>query len=129
MGLINNKPNPISSVRLSFWDCLQAVKEQIGYEEIGTDPMYQEICKIKMLNPAGEMKIDGEMKPVALVQEIFAQLTFDHVEMVAENFGRVRGRIMSTKAYMRTALYNSMFELEAHYTNLVQHDMAEGAGK
>lgn len=134
----NPSLQPFPSVRPSFVGILQTIKEKVDFEAFQadngqTDPFYEEICKIitevLFLNPANELKIAGELLPVLLVQEIFAQLTHEHIEMVADNFGMITNIINNKKAYLRTALYNSVYELESHYTNRVQHDMAEESCK
>lgn len=134
---INNPhSNTCQSVRRSFMEVLTGVKNKLDFESFPQDaaghtqPFYEEICKIVtevlFLNPANEIKVAGEVLPGLLVQEIFCQLTHEHIEMVADNFAGVTRLINNKKAYLRTALYNAVYEMDAHYTNKVTHDMAEG---
>lgn len=133
-NLNNSSQKPFPSVRPSFVDVLTAVKEKLDFESFAADSaFYEDICKIVtevlFLNPDNDIKVAGEVLSVALVQDIFGQLTHEHIEMVAENFAGVKKIINNKKAYLRTALYNSFFEMDAHWSNRVAHDMAEGAGK
>lgn len=121
------------SVRPSFQAVLEDVKRQVDYDCFGemhsgyTDGRIEEICKIiaevQMLNPEGETEIAGEHLPVYMVQEVFRGLRFEHVELVSANYARITSLVHRKKAYIRTALYNSFFELGAHYTNQVKHDL------
>lgn len=116
------------SVRLSFQAVLEDVKRQVEYDrfEDGCGQV-EGICKIiaevLKLNPEGEMKIEEERVPVSMVQEVFRELQFEHVQFTLKKYKSVTKLIRNKKAYIRTALYNSYFELEAHYTNLVNHDL------
>jgi len=124
--LSHTRANP--SVRLSFQAVLEDVKRQIQYDRFAYDCGQTEgICKIiaevLKLNPEGEMKIEEERIPVSMVQEVFRELQFEHVQFTLEKYRSITKLIRNKKAYIRTALYNSYFELEAHYTNLVNHDL------
>jgi len=85
------------------------------------DPFYKELCliiaEVFLLNPDSVVKINGTNLPTILVQEIYSQLRNDHLCLVFENFKNVSTRIYNKKAYLRTALYNSVFEHFASYTN------------
>jgi len=53
------------------------------------------------------------------VQEIYLKINNEHVRLVVSNFNNyVTQHIFNKKAYMRTALYNVVFEIEAHYVNI-----------
>jgi len=52
-----------------------------------------------------------------MVQEIYQQLRNDYLRLVYDNFQNVSCHIYSKKAYLRTALYNAFFELQAHFIN------------
>lgn len=116
------------SVRPSFQAVLEDVKRQVAYDRFEDKcGQIEGICKIiaevLKLNPEGEMKMGEEHIPVSMVQEIFREIQFEHVKFVLAKYESVTKLIHNKKAYIRTALYNSYFELEAHYTNLVNHDL------
>ena len=124
--LSHTHTNP--SVRPSFQAVLEDVKRQVAYDRFEDRcGQIEGICKIiaevLKLNPEGEMKMEEERIPVSMVQEVFRELQFEHVEFVLTKYESVTKLIRNKKAYIRTALYNSFFELEAHYTNLVNHDL------
>lgn len=81
------------------------------------------IAEVFLLNPDSEISIAGEKLPAHLVQEVYARLEHEHVRTVICHFRRATYRIIHTKAYMRTALYNSVFEFEAQTENEVMVDM------
>lgn len=127
----NNLYPSFQSVRPSFWKVYETVKENTELECVCDTktgkilPLGIELCKIitevLLLNPENEIKISGEMLPVSLVQEIFRQIYAEHLIMVIENYSNVATKIKNKKSYLRTALYNSFFELEAseeNYTNV-----------
>ena len=116
------------SVRLSFQAVLEDVKRQVEYDRFEDDCEQAEgICKIiaevLKLNPEGEIKVGEERIPVSMMQEVFRELQFEHVEFALAKYGKVTSLICNKKAYIRTALYNSYFELEVHYVNQVNHDL------
>ena len=90
----------------------------------------REICFILAeisLLPSGEtVRVAGETLEAGLVQEVLALVRHEHVRMVLDNFKGVTARVRNKKAYLRSALYQSVFELEAHYANLVNHHAAGG---
>lgn len=84
------------------------------------------IAEIYMMRPDCVIRISGEDLDARLVKEVFAELRHEHLRMVLDNFKGIKKVVRNKKAYFRTALYNSVFELEAHYANLVNHDLAKG---
>lgn len=120
------------SARPSFWQTLREVEEQVELPTLADtegclDPLYPEICRIitevLMMDPGHEIKISGELFFTGMVQDIFKSLTAEHLQLVKDNFDKVTKEIKAKKSYLRTALYNSAFELEAHYANLVNRDL------
>lgn len=121
---------PVSS-RLSFRDAIEAAEKQIELDAIDRyREEAKEICfiiaEVYLMNPDYRIKVSGEMLDGYLVQQVFRELTCEHVRLVLDNFHNVTYLVMNKKAYLRAALYNSVFELNAHYSNLVNRDMATG---
>lgn len=129
---IKSKNNIISwlsscHIRPSFCELLKIVIEYteanyVRCEESGQiNPFVMDICKIItevfFLNPDKEMKIGGEELPVGLVQEIYSQLTSEHLENVIDGFNNISNKVINKRSYLRTSLYNSYFELEADTNN------------
>ena len=90
------------------------------------DPLYKELCLIVadvlILDPNTVIAINGSKMPAFLIQEVYGQLNNDHLRFVFENFQNVSYRVLNKKAYLRTALYNAVFEIESHFVNNMNCD-------
>lgn len=129
--------SPVKS-RPSLFQTLAQVKEQVEYETLGEvskrtgriifDPLIDELCliiaEVLVRPPESKMRIRGMEIETAIVQEVYGALRAEHVEMVRDNFKAQTQIIHNKSAYLQTALYNVVFEYEAHYTNLVAHDFS-----
>ena len=122
-------------VRLSFREAFSRAAQQTELEcaESSNMDFMRELCyiiaEVYILDPDSKIKISDEILDAYLVQEIFRELTHQHLRLVADNFKEQTRLIKNKRAYLRAALYNSVFEFEAHYTNLVVHDLGNGAVK
>ena len=125
----------LSLPRPSFREAISRAERQVGYEIICHDnpsdgTLAHELCAIMaevyMMNPAGPIRISGEWLDGYVVQQVFSELTYNHVCAVIEEFERLTVDVRNKKAYLRTSLYNSVFTLNAHYTNRVKYDLARG---
>ncbi len=116
--------------RPSFRDEIHHAEKQIEIQCFDDYEIEQarEICaiiaEVRLMRPDIPIKIAGELLDSTLVKQVFDEITASHVRLVIGNFNGVTGLIRNKRAYLRTALYNSVFELEAHYKNLVNHDFA-----
>lgn len=116
--------------RPSFREAFRRAAEQVELqcsEPIEKDHL-RELCyiiaEVYMFDPDSRIKISDEIIDAYLVQEIFEELELEHLRLVWANFSAQTRLIRNKRAYLRTALYNSVFELNAHFTNLVTHDLA-----
>ncbi len=130
---IPNPSCPVSS-RPSFREAIAEAEKQIELHAIDRyHESAKEICfiiaEVYLMNPNAQIKISGELLDGYLVQQVFRELTCEHVRLVLDNFHNVTYLVMNKKAYLRAALYNSVFEFNAHYTNLVNHHMKEQGEK
>lgn len=114
------------SARLSFREAYRRAAAQTEMQAC-TDSrkgMMTELCyiiaEVYMMDTNSKIAVGGEPLDAYLVKEVFEELRYPHLEMVTDNFARETKYIKNKRAYLRTALYNSVFELEAHYTNLVK---------
>jgi hypothetical protein len=135
------------SVRPSIFTELARVKAQVEFQCLGRfikgrdgelltdrngkkilqmDPMYEELClivaEVNLLNPESAIKVAGAEMSAFIVQEVYAKLTNEHLELVVANFKRVGTQIYNKKAYLRTALYNVVFEFHSDVKNQVTQD-------
>ena len=117
---------------LSIREMLQQVMRQVEYHCFAdlrfnrVDPFYKELClviaEVLVLDPASFVKINGSNMYTHLVQEVYSGLHNDHLRLVFENFHNVSNHVYNKKAYLRTALYNAVFELESNYLNVTAHE-------
>ena len=137
----NSKDNPFEtnrkmkvesslvSSRLSYAQAVEKAKRQISFDYFreGDRALAEEILKIIaevfMLWDATPVKIAGLQIDGYILKQIFEQLHEEHLQLVIDNFHRIDYIVNHKKAYIRTALYNSVFEIEAHCENSVKHDL------
>ena len=85
------------------------------------DPLYKELCliiaEILVLDQESVIKINGSNISARLVKEVYSQIQSDHVSLVFNNFKNVSQRVFNKRGYLRTALYNSVFEIESQAVN------------
>lgn len=117
----DNQKNDISPV-LSFYERLDAIKDSVGFEYIceRDKPLAHECCLIiceVMHRPYGSVLIGGESVPLALIGEVYTSLTSEHIQHVCDKYNSIRYEIKRKKQYLRSALYNSVFELESSMIN------------
>jgi len=111
----------------SIFNMLEQVMRQVEYRCLAdlrfnrVDPFYKELCliiaEVLVLDPVSIIKINGSNIYAHLVQEVFLRLQNDHVRLVFKNFHNVPTRVYNKKAYLRTALYNAVFEIESDSVN------------
>lgn len=127
---VMNPSRPVTS-RPSLFATLEQVKMQVEYlsfaETIKTtgktyiDPLYDELCliiaEVLVRPPESTMRIRGGTIETHIVQEVYRALTAEHVQAVYKNFRAQTNHIYKKSAYLQTALYNAVFELNANETN------------
>ena len=115
---------PVSS-RLSFREALSKARAQINidcFSEADKDfanEIIFNIAEVYMLWDSSPVKIAGEQIDGYILKQVFEELHEEHVKLVIDNFSRIDYYVNYKKAYIRTALYNSVFEYTAHFENLV----------
>lgn len=114
---------------LPFSKILNLVKNQIelGCFEITEIEMANEIAMIiaetYKLPGNATVRIAGNNLPAEMVSEVYEKLEHEHILHVIENYEKVTYEIKHTKTYLRTALYNSVFELNGKNRNKILTDM------
>lgn len=112
----------------SFAEALRGVKARACLYAFRKEDRQQalELCYIiaeaERLPDGTPMQIGGDKLPAELVREVYGLLQHEHLEMVIENFKKEQRELRYKKSYLRTALYNAVFELESHYINQVNVD-------
>ena len=115
------------SMRLYFKDEIKATAERLELYAVRDcdKALAYELCaiiaEVNIMRPCFSVKIGGEVLEAGLVREVFSCLTHGHLESVIAAFDSCKYEIRNKKAYLRTALYNSVFELEAGQRNLFNY--------
>lgn len=113
----------IVSVGLSFTEVLNSVLEGAEFDcfELKDREFALEICRIIaevfILPENTSILMGGNSYPIHTVQDVYEQLTYEHIARVIDNFKEINYPIKKKKAYIRTALYNSVFEYETGIEN------------
>jgi hypothetical protein len=115
----------------SFFKAMGHVLTQVEYHCFADlrfkriDPLCNELCLIIaetfVLRPDSVLKINGNAIDAPVVQEVFFQIRNHHVRLVHDNFYKVSKPVYNKKAYLRTALYNAVFEYESQFVNDMAH--------
>ena len=112
------------SVRPSFDEVLEQVKEQIAIDCVPFEQILQAeelaaiIAEVLRLRPEDKLRVDGVLHPAADVQAVYAKLENEHIMHVIETYNEIPYPIRSPKMYLRTALYNAVFELNNAGANI-----------
>lgn len=112
------------SVRPSFDEVLEQVKEQIAIDCVPFEQILQAeefaaiITEVLRLRPEDKLRVDGVMHSAADVQAVYVKLENEHIMHVIETYNEIPYTIKSPKMYLRTALYNAVFELNNAGANI-----------
>lgn len=113
---------------------LDLLKENISYHDLQvahSDDMalideFIAIALDAILSDSKTVRINGENKPRELVRSNLLKLRYDNIIHVLEQFKEQGQRIRKKPQYILSMLYHSPMELNAHYSNWVQSDIARG---
>ena len=109
------------------------IRRRIEYEtltETADRAQVDELVEIMVevaMNRRPTIKVgrEGEFS-TAYVQERFAHIGPDHIARVLDGIRENTKRVYNTKAYLLSALFNSVSTLDNHYAMLVNHDLHGG---
>ena len=112
---------PCGGRRLTFREAITLAEGQVEFG--GMDyadklrPLVHDMCRTMAevyMAPEGMiMKVNGEDVAAGMISDVFAELTQDHVINLAGRLYDGWGCIAHPKAYLRSALYNVVFEFES----------------
>lgn len=110
---------------ITFGEAVELARQQIELESFARPPMGKRcseyrlaealcriIAEVIKMRPAGQIKISGEMLDAVLVKEVFAEIRADHIQHVIDIIHARGCGDTCKKIYVRSMLYNSVFELE-----------------
>lgn len=108
---------------LPLFEVLNLVKSQIEFdlfnwresETVSVLALY--IAEVIKLPPTASVRIDGNDLPAEMVAEVYGYITNEHIHHVLEKYADADYEIKHTKTYLRTMLYNSVFELVLQMDN------------
>ena len=106
------------------------IKEQIEYDcicqqhdRMQLDELVEIMLEVAM-NRSPTIKIGRDAEyPTGFVQQRFEKITSMHIEKVMDGIRENTTRVWNTKAYLLSALFNSVSTTRNHYAMLVNHDM------
>ena len=75
------------------------------------------IAEMYRLPPDAEVQINGQKLPASMVRDVYSLLTEEHIREVITNYEKAEYTIKFKKTYLRTALYNEVFEHESRFVN------------
>ncbi len=85
-----------------------------------------DLCVNIMLKSSETIRIGGEELPADIVKSRFMKLNRDNIEYVFDRIDNSANRITNIAGYLITALYNSTFTIDNHFSAMVSHDMRGG---
>ena len=109
------------------------IRDQIEYERLveqyspqQVDELVELMLEVQMnRGKTIRMGRDAEF-PTAFVQQRFSKIGPEHIEKVLDGIKENTTAIRNTKAYLLSALFNSVSTLESHYAMRVNHDLYGG---
>ena len=98
--------------------------EQYSREQV--DELVELMLEVQM-NRGKSIRLGRDAEfPTAFVQHRFSQIGREHIEKVLDGIHENTTEVKNTKAYLLSALFNSVSTLDNHYTMRVNHDLYGG---
>ncbi len=121
-GRRTDRPKNLSDLRKS-------VKQQIGYDRLAdyrNQKQLDEIVEIMlevMLNRSETIRLGRDSEyPTSYVKERFLQIQSDHIERLLEALKENSSKVVNTKAFLLSALFNAPVTIDNYYTMLANYD-------
>lgn len=111
------------SVCLSFDEAYERIRVQIEMECFPVNMIVQAtevagiIAQVYTLPKNGVIKVAGFARRVSDVQSVFDKLQNEHVVYVIDAFNKIKKDVRFKTAYIRSALFNAVFELTSAENN------------
>lgn len=120
--------------RMSFREAITKAEDQIGFHEYSRQhvcygilhDMCRVMAEVYMMSPTSVIRINGEDLEAGMVAQVLEELTQEMAEERAEELRGTLHTVTCLKAYLRSALYNKVFEFESAQAKVeaqVKHDM------
>ena len=109
------------------------IREQIDYDSlcervnrVQLDELVEIMLEV-MINRSPTIRVSREEEyPAAFVRERFVGITSEHIETVLDSIRDNPSKVVSTKAYLLAALFNSVSTLDHHYAMMANADLYGG---
>ena len=116
--------------RVSFREAIGRAEEQVGFCRMEyrdkLRPLVHDMCRVMaevyMARPSVVMVVAGESMEAGMIAEVFAELTEEHVMHLASRLYEGWELVAHPRAYLRSALYNAVFE----FASVVLRDVLGG---
>lgn len=111
----------------------EQIREQIDYDSlcervnrVQLDELVEIMLEV-MINRSPTIRVSREEEyPAAFVRERFVGITSEHIETVLDSIRDNPSKVVSTKAYLLAALFNSVSTLDHHYAMMANADLYGG---
>lgn len=104
------------SVKISNNDCFEK-NEKAKVDEL-VEIMLDVVCSSKT-----KIRVNGENVNHEVVKSRFLKLNHDHIDYVITAMNDNTSNVRDIRAYLITALYNSLTTIDHYFTARVNHDM------
>lgn len=109
------------------------IRERIDYEFLcqryrreQVDELVELMLEVQMTRGQTIRLGKSSEYPTAYVQGRFLRITCEHIEKVLDGINDNTTAVKNTRAYLLSALFNSVSTLDNHYTMMVNHDFYGG---
>lgn len=120
--------------RMSFREAITKAEDQIELHvysrQYACYGILHDMCRVMaevyMMSPTSVIRINGEDLEAGMVAQVLEELTQEMAEERAEELRGTLHTVTCLKAYLRSALYNKVFEFESAQAKVeaqVKHDM------
>jgi hypothetical protein len=106
------------------WE-LDRLYEDYPYKREFLDAI-MEIALDVMCSKQKYLRIEGDEKPISVVQNAMMKLDSSHIGYVVESMAKNTNKVRNVKRYLLAALYNAPLTMETYFQSWVNHDTARG---
>ena len=133
-GIAQSSGEGLKPRRMSFKEAITKAEDQIGFYEYSRQhacygilhDMCRVMAEVYMMSPTSVIRINGEDLEAGMVAQVLEEVTQEMAEERAEELRETLHEVTCLKAYLRSALYNKVFEFETAQAKVaaqVKHDM------
>lgn len=112
------------SIRPSFDEMYEAAKEQIDIDCFPAEQVLLAascagmMATVYLLRDGDNLRIGQTLLPAKDVKAVYKMLRNEHIAYVLDAWCRITSRVHNPTGYLRTAMFNAVFELDVGEQNL-----------